>query len=190
MDVIESRVSFFRMFKQRGFQLFSLELDKQFDINELSQTLFRDSQLKNNFKLILREPQKVKLGPDGEPLELSEEDEDDEEGGEDEMMEEGGEDELIEMLEEGEAEMLEGDIDAEDDKGQDGEAQDKDKPEDEKKEEEEVREVAQLGAIDASGDQDLISKNGGQAGAEGAQNAPAQQDATGNATQHDAAQQD
>ena len=109
LDVIETRVSFFRMFTLRGFQTFAPELDKVFDANELSTTLFKDSQLKNGSKLILREPTKVRLNEDGEPIEESEdEDDDDAEGGEDEMMEEGGEDEIDEQAEDAEAEMQEG----------------------------------------------------------------------------------
>ena len=108
MDVLETRVSFYRLFSSRGFQLESPEneLNKVFQREDLESTLFRDSQLKNGSKLVLKEPAKVKRGPDGEPIE-SEEEEDGEEG-EDEMMEEGGEDEMIEIIgEEGEAEMEE-----------------------------------------------------------------------------------
>ena len=78
-----------------------------FSTAELSTTLFRDSQLKNGSKLVLREPPKQLLDADGNPVEES--DEDAEEEGEDEMIEEGGEDEISEMNEEGEAEMEEGD---------------------------------------------------------------------------------
>lgn len=35
MDTILSRVGFCRMFQQRGFQLYSPELDRQFDTGEL-----------------------------------------------------------------------------------------------------------------------------------------------------------
>lgn len=38
MDVIEERVSFFRMFKLRGFQIYAPELDRIFDISELTTT--------------------------------------------------------------------------------------------------------------------------------------------------------
>lgn len=71
----------------------------------MATTLFRDSQLKNGSKLVLREPVKQRLNEDGEPIEEDEEDEDDAEGGEDEMMEEGGEDEMYDMAEDGEAEQ-------------------------------------------------------------------------------------
>ena len=76
-------------------------------MDELSTILFRDSQLKNGSKLVLKEPTKVKK--DDEGMEIEESEEEDAEGGEDEMMEEGGEDEIYEMAEDGEAEMNEGD---------------------------------------------------------------------------------
>ena len=72
-----------------------------YEESELSSTLFRDSKLKNNSKLILRRaPDPIDEG--GEV--------DGEEEGEDEIMEmdegfEGGEDELVDMDEEGEAEI-------------------------------------------------------------------------------------
>ena len=106
MDVIETRVSFYRMFKARGYQTYAPDLDRVFDNEELSTTLFRDSQLKNNSKIVLREPVRQKLGPDGEPIEDSEEEDEDMEEGEAEMEE--GEMEMIEMGEEGEMEMEEG----------------------------------------------------------------------------------
>jgi hypothetical protein len=58
MDVIETRVSFYRLFHTRGFQLYSPDLDRVYDTAELSTTLFRDSHLKNGSKLLLREPPK------------------------------------------------------------------------------------------------------------------------------------
>lgn len=91
MDIIETRVSFVRMFTQRGFQIYAPDQDRVFEHEELSTLLFRDSTLVNNSKLVLLEPVKVRLGPDGEPI-LEDSDED-MEGGEDEMVEEGGEDE-------------------------------------------------------------------------------------------------
>ena len=103
MDVIEERVSFFRMFKSRGFQVYAPEIDRIFDNEEMNTILFRDSYLKNGSKLVLCEPVKVKYDEDGEPI-LSDDEDADAEGGEDEMMEEGGEDEVDEMAEEGEAE--------------------------------------------------------------------------------------
>jgi len=121
MDVIETRVSFISLFKLRGFQLYAPDLDRVFDNDEISNTLFRDSNLKNNSKLVLREPPKVKLDEDGNPIEESDEELDEEEG-EDEMMEEGGEDEIDEMAEEGEAEMEDGEGQGEGDA--DGEAKD------------------------------------------------------------------
>lgn len=54
MDTIENRVFFFKMFRQRGFQLYSPDVDRVFDYDNLPNTLFRDSCLKNNSKLILR----------------------------------------------------------------------------------------------------------------------------------------
>ena len=56
MDVIEDRVSFFRMFKQRGFEIFAPDADKIFEAGDLSSTLFRDSGLKHQSKIVLCEP--------------------------------------------------------------------------------------------------------------------------------------
>lgn len=103
MDVIESRVSFFRMFQARNFQIYDPQMDRVIEGGTLGSTLFRDSQLKNGSKLVLREPVKKKIDADGEPMESEEEDEGEE--GEAEMLEEGGEDEIYDMHEEGEAEM-------------------------------------------------------------------------------------
>jgi len=117
MDVIETRVSFFRMFKLRGFQIYAPEIDRIFDNEEMSTILFRDSYLKNGSKLVLVEPVKVKYDEDGEPI-LSEDE--DAEGGEDEIMEEEGEEEVDEMAEEGEGEGEDADAKA-DDAPEDGE---------------------------------------------------------------------
>ena len=99
MESILSRVGFCKMFLGRGFKLFATELDRQFETDELQTILFRDSNLKNNSKLILRKPPKHQTIID-----------DDDEEGEAEMSEvdegfEGGEDEIEDMDEEGEAEM-------------------------------------------------------------------------------------
>ena len=101
MDTILSRVGFCRMFQQRGFQLYSPDLDRQFEAMELTSILFRDSNLKNNSKLVLRRP----------PVDAAEEDSEMEmdegfEGGEDELedMDEQGEEEIDEPGEEGAAE--------------------------------------------------------------------------------------
>ena len=101
MDTIENRVFFFKMFRQRGFQLYSPDLDRVYEDGELTTTLFRDSNLKNNSKLILRPSPKAKSG---------DHDFDMVEGSEDEMIEvdedfEGGEDEIEDMDEEGEVEI-------------------------------------------------------------------------------------
>ena len=56
MDVIEDRVSFFRMFKQRGFEIYAPDADKIFEAGDLSSTLFRDSGLKHQSKIVLCEP--------------------------------------------------------------------------------------------------------------------------------------
>lgn len=58
MEVIEDRVPFFRMFKLRGFEIFAPDIGRIYDNEEMSSILFRDSQLKNGSKLILREPTK------------------------------------------------------------------------------------------------------------------------------------
>lgn len=131
MDVIETRVSFFRMFKLRGFQIYAPEIDRIFDNEEMSTILFRDSYLKNGSKLILVEPVKVRYDEDGEPILSDDEDGDDAEGGEDEIMEEEGEEEVDEMAEEGEQE--DEDADAKADDAPDGEnaAEDEDQDDDE-----------------------------------------------------------
>ena len=101
MDVIEQRVSFFRIFRMRGFEIYAPEVDRIFDSADMNTLMFRDSLLKNGSKLVLCEPAKNKVSDDEE-----EEDDDEQvddvsvveaEGGEDEMMEEGGEDEQEEI---------------------------------------------------------------------------------------------
>ena len=71
------------MFKRRGVEIFAPELDKVFDSTEFSSVLFRDSQLKNGSKLILREPARQKLEDNGDVV-IESEEESDMEGGEDE----------------------------------------------------------------------------------------------------------
>lgn len=100
MSAIEDRVFFFNMFKQRSFQLFSPDLDRVFEDEELQSTLFRDSGLKNNNKLVLRQKPKGRMsGDESSEVEIDE----------DMMAEgfEGGEDEIEDMDEEGENEMIE-----------------------------------------------------------------------------------
>lgn len=103
LGVLESRVSFFNMFKQRGFQIFAPDLDRVIEFNELPKLLFRDSQLKNDSKLVLLEPPRKKIGPDGEELSEfeSEQESEQEEGGEEEMEE--MEDDVEEQKSDGEA---------------------------------------------------------------------------------------
>lgn len=105
MDTILSRVGFCRMFQQRGFQLYSPDLDRQFEAMELSSILFRDSNLKNNSKLVLRRPPVEAINDAGDSDSDMEIDEGFE-GGEDELedMDEQGEDEIDEPGEEGAAE--------------------------------------------------------------------------------------
>ena len=43
LDVIEDRVTFFRMFKRRGFEIYAPETDRIFDSADMSTVLFRDS---------------------------------------------------------------------------------------------------------------------------------------------------
>lgn len=118
METLENRVSFFKMFRQRGFQLYSAENDRVFDFDELPSTLFRDSGLKNGSKLIMRQPPK----PKGDESETESQ-----ELNEMLLMDEGfegGEDELVDMDEEGEEEMIEpppGYKEAEDPEAQDDE---------------------------------------------------------------------
>lgn len=112
LDIIETRISFFKMFKARGFVVFAPDLDRVFDDTELATITFQQSQLKNNSKLVLREPSKKKVSEEDGSEELDE-DADFGEEGEHEMMEEGGEDEFDEMPEEGEAEQDEAEAPAE-----------------------------------------------------------------------------
>jgi len=98
MDTLEHRVSFFKMFKQRGNQLYSAESDRVFDYDELHNMLFRDSGLKNGSKLIMRQPPKNVVPGDTVTEDLNEMI----------LMDEGfegGEDEIEDMDEEGEVEM-------------------------------------------------------------------------------------
>jgi hypothetical protein len=98
MDTLEHRVSFFKMFKQRGNQLYSAESDRVFDYDELHNILFRDSGLKNGSKLIMRQPPKNVQPGDTVSEDLNEMI----------LMDEGfegGEDEIEDMDEEGEVEM-------------------------------------------------------------------------------------
>ena len=97
LDILETQVSFFNMFKQRGFQIFAPDLDRVIDFSELSTTLFRESGLKNNAKLVLLEPPKRKIGPNGEELSEFESEFD---GSEDEDADEGGEEEMEEAEDE------------------------------------------------------------------------------------------
>ena len=90
MDVIEERVTFFRFFKMRGLEIYAPDTDRIFESAELGQILFRDSELKNNSKLVLCEPAKKKVSEDNEPEESDEE-------GEDEIIEEEGEEEVDDM---------------------------------------------------------------------------------------------
>ena len=99
MESILSRVGFCKMFLGRGFKLYATELDRQFETDELQTILFRDSNLKNNSKLILRKPPKHKS-----PVVSDDEEGEDEMSVPDEGFE-GGEDEIEDMDEEGEAEM-------------------------------------------------------------------------------------
>lgn len=56
MDVLRNKVSFYRLFMQRQYQLYSPDLERAFDPNELTTLMFRDSGLKNGSKLEIREP--------------------------------------------------------------------------------------------------------------------------------------
>ena len=126
---LETKVSFFNMFKQRGFQIFAPDLDRVIEFNELSTLLFRESGLKNMSKLVLLEPPKRKRGPDGE--ELSEFESDNEQSDDDEE----GEEEMEDM----EDEIEEGDADGDkevDDAGDDEEKKEEDEDADEEKEKE------------------------------------------------------
>jgi len=90
----------YRLFARRGYQVFSVQLDRFLSDEEMQNTLLRDSGLVHNSKLLMKLPPK-------EESEVEEEEEQfdmfDEamgaEGGEDEMIEfEEGEDEMSEPL--------------------------------------------------------------------------------------------
>ena len=102
LGVLEQRVSFFSLFKQRGFQIFAPDLDRVIDFNELSTLTFKTSGLKNQYKLVLLEPPKKKIGPDGQELSDDEDESEVEDDEDDDDAGEGGEDEMEDMEDENE----------------------------------------------------------------------------------------
>ena len=57
MDIME-KFSSYRLFAQRGFQVYSDQLKRYFSVEDMENTLVRDSGLVNNSKLILKQPPK------------------------------------------------------------------------------------------------------------------------------------
>lgn len=101
------KVSQYRLFARRGYQVFSIQLDRFLSDEEMQNTLLRDSGLVHNSKLLMKLPPK-------EVSEAVEEEEEEHFDAFDEAMgAEGGEDEMIEF-EEGEDEMSEPLADQED----------------------------------------------------------------------------
>ena len=106
MSVISEKITQYRLFARRGYQIYYEKLDRFFTDEDMENTLLRDSGLVHNAKLVMKLPPK-------EPVE-QEENDDEEEEDFDNMMDfdeagmgaEGGEDEMIE-IEEGEDEMSE-----------------------------------------------------------------------------------
>lgn len=95
---LTEKVAQYRLFARRGYQVFSVQLDRFLSEEEMQNTLLRDSGLHNNSKLMMKLP----------PREVSEADEEQEEfdAFDEAMGAEGGEDEMVEF-EEGEDEMSE-----------------------------------------------------------------------------------
>lgn len=109
LEIIRSKVPFFKMFSQRRYTLES-ESGEVFEESQFTSLKFRDSGLKNNSKLVMKEPSRQDAGQasqeeqeqsePGSPAVIFGEGEEGKfggEGGEDEMVEmEGGEDEMVE----------------------------------------------------------------------------------------------
>ena len=69
MDVLRSKVSFLKIFMQRRYQIYSVELDRVFEASTLPTIFFRDSGLTNGAKLQIREPSKRHVVDKGQPQE-------------------------------------------------------------------------------------------------------------------------
>lgn len=111
LEIIRNRVSFFKMFSQRRYTLENVETHDVFEDSQFATLKFRDSGLKHNSKLVMKEPTRearVRNSAASEPA-AQEKEADSQpavifgaegglnygEGGEDEMVEmEGGEDEM------------------------------------------------------------------------------------------------
>jgi hypothetical protein len=119
LEIIRNRVSFFKMFSQRRYTLENVETHDVFEDSQFATLKFRDSGLKNNSRLVMKEPNRDARASNSAASEpAAEENEADRqqavifgeegglnfgEGGEDEMVEmEGGEDEMVESHEGGE----------------------------------------------------------------------------------------
>jgi len=99
----------YRLFARRGYQIFSVQLDRFISNEEMQNTLLRETGLVHNSKLLMKLPPKEVSEASAEPEDFDAVDEDAVgEGGEDEMIEfEEGEDEMsqpLEDLEDGEDE--------------------------------------------------------------------------------------
>ena len=91
----------YRLFARRGYQVFSVQLDRFISDEEMQNTLLRDTGLVHNSKLLMKLPPREQSEADEELEEFDAVDEDAVgEGGEDEMVEfEEGEDEMSQPLE-------------------------------------------------------------------------------------------
>lgn len=125
MSVIQERITQYRLFARRGYQIWSVALERFFHDDEMENILMRDTGLNHNSKLVMKLPPK--------PVPEQEEEEDEDEEGFDEMLDfdeamdaEGGEDEMIE-IEEGEDEMSEPAEEQEDQEDELEEAEEADK---------------------------------------------------------------
>ena len=110
MDIME-KFSSYRLFAQRGFQVYSDQLKRYFSVEDMENTLVRDSGLVNNSKLILKQPPKqVQDEEEEEDMEANDYGDEGAEYGEEELIEmEEGEAEMEELAEEAEAEQVEDD---------------------------------------------------------------------------------
>lgn len=119
LEIIRNRVSFFKMFSQRRYTLENVETHDVFEDRQFTTLKFRDSGLKHNSKLVMKEPYREARASNSAASEPAADDNEADsqqavifgakgglnfgEGGEDEMIEmEGGEDEMVQSHEGGE----------------------------------------------------------------------------------------
>lgn len=68
LDVLRTRVNFFKLFTDRGYDVFLPDTDKILDAEALQTTNFQDSGLKDNSEVVLKEPKK-KVENSGDEME-------------------------------------------------------------------------------------------------------------------------